>query len=347
MNLCRRTRGAQVDSGGRAESADSFPSDAPSMSVSHSAKTKAALTTAIFRAETAIVRSLLTVCVIVACAAVHAEQPQQMTTDGTLKRDPRFIDGGKTLVYCYDETPALVRMMKLNVGNRTVEPMFSDSADKHHIEPAFSPDGRRMSYTACTGNLTARLVIRELESGKEVSITHSGRGGTRSPVFSPDSQRVVYAFAEKGPQQLWSVRVDGGDKKQVTTCSGVSNWPTFTPNGRIVYANSRERNYEIYIMDADGSNEQRLTENTLMDIRPAVSPDGRRIAFVSTRTGNYDIFVMNIDGTNLRRITTSEERDDYPAWHPNGRQIVVVSEREGRFDLYLHDADNGTVAARN
>ena len=275
-----------------------------------------------------------------------ATEPVRLTTDGSLKRDPRFTDDGKTLVYCYDETPALVRMMKLNMADRTVEPMFEDSADKHHLEPTFSNDGKWVSYTACTGNLTARLVIRDLATKKEISITHQGRGGTRSPVFSPDSQRVVYAFAEQGPQQLWSVKFDGTDKKQITTCSGISNWPTFTPDGnQIVFANSREKNYEIYVMNADGSNERRLTNNTLMDIRPAVSPNGKQIAFVSTRTGNYDIFVMNIDGSGLRQVTGSEERDDYPTWHPNGRQLAFVSERDGLFDLYLVDAEVGKKVA--
>ncbi|MCP4172863.1 MAG: hypothetical protein GY758_19045, partial [Fuerstiella sp.] len=168
---------------------------------------------------------LLVVLIPYAAFAAEPENPSQLTDDGVLKRDPRFVDGGKSLIYCYDENPALVRMMKMDLVTREVKPMFDDSGDKHHIEPAFSPDGRWVSYTACTGNLTARLVIRELGSGNEVSITHKGRGGTRSPVFAPDSQRVVYAFAEKGPQQLWSVRTDGQDKRQLTTSSGVSNWP--------------------------------------------------------------------------------------------------------------------------
>ena len=98
-------------------------------------------------------------------------------------------------------------------------------------------------------------------------------------------------------------------------------------------------------MNADGSNERRLTNNTLMDIRPAVSPNGKQIAFVSTRTGNYDIFVMNIDGSGLRQVTGSEERDDYPTWHPNGRQLAFVSERDGLFDLYLVDAEVGKKVA--
>ena len=276
------------------------------------------------------------VCCLLVTVSSFAGEPVRLTQDGSLKRDPRFVDGGHNVVYCYDETPALVRMMKL----------FADAADKHHYEPAFSPNGKWISFTACTGNLSGKLVIRNLESGEQVDITHKGRGGTRSPTFSPDSERVVYAFAEKGPQQLWSVKTDGTNKQQLTTCSGVSNWPTFTPDGRtIVFSNSREKNYEIYSAAVDGSAEHRLTNNTLMEIRPAVSPNGRKVAFVSTRTGNYDVFVMNIDGSNVQQITTSEERDDYPNWHPNGEQLVIVSERDGAFDLYLFDVSQGRALA--
>ncbi|MEO1982815.1 MAG: hypothetical protein ABGZ23_28215 [Fuerstiella sp.] len=287
-------------------------------------------------------------CSLLVTVSAFAGEPVQLTQDGSLKRDPRFIDGGRAVAYCYDETPALVRMMKISLIDRIPQPVFADAADKHHYEPAFSPNGKWISFTACTGNLSGKLVIRNLESGEQADITHKGRGGTRSPTFSPDSKRVIYAFAEKGPQQLWSVKTDGTDKRQLTTCSGVSNWPTFTPDGRtIVFSNSREKNYEIYSVGSDGSGERRLTNNTLMDIRPAVSPDGRKIAFVSTRTGNYDVFVMNIDGSDVQQITTSEERDDYPNWHPNGEQLVIVSERDGAFDLYLIDASQGrTVAGR-
>jgi Tol biopolymer transport system component len=288
------------------------------------------------------------VCGLLVTVSAFAAEPVQLTQDGSLKRDARFVDGGRSVVYCYDETPALVRMMKMSLDDRVAKPVFEDAADKHHYEPAFSPNGKWISFTACTGNLSGKLVIRNLESGAQADITHKGRGGTRSPTFSPNNERVIYAFAEKGPQQLWSVKTDGTDKQQLTTCSGVSNWPSFTPDGRtIVFSNSREKNYEIYSVGADGSGERRLTNNTLMDIRPAVSPDGRRIAFVSTRTGNYDVFVMNIDGSNVRQITTSEERDDYPNWHPDGEQLVIVSERDGAFDLYLVDAPPGrTVAGR-
>lgn len=269
-------------------------------------------------------------------SVASATEFEQITQDGTFKRDPRFANDGESIIYCYDETPDLIRMMQFKPGESEPAPIFDDAGNKHQLEPHHSPDGNYVVFTECTGNLSARLVIRNLAEKKDAYITHSGRGGTRSPCFSPGSDLVVYAFAETGPQQLWSVKPDGSDKKQLTESEGISNWPTFTPDGsRIVYTNSRENNYEIYSMNLDGTDEKRLTDNTLMDIRPAVSPDGKRIAFTSTRDGNYDIYVMDIDGNNVVRITTSDERDDYPAWHPNGRQLIFVGEKGGRYDLYL------------
>ena len=96
-------------------------------------------------------------------------------------------------------------------------------------------------------------------------------------------------------------------------------------------------------MKLDGSEEIRLTNNTFMDVRPTVSPNGKRIAFVSSRDGNYEVYVANIDGTGVQRITHNEERDDYPSWHPNGRQLVMVSERDGLFDLYLVEVPDSKV----
>lgn len=268
-----------------------------------------------------------------------SSEETQLTSDGNIKRDPIFINDGKTLVYSYDQREDLIRAVQLQMDDLQAEPepLFGDDRS-HQTEIAFSPDGRYVSFDQCTGNLTGKLVIRDLESEKEVSISHSGRGAYRTPTFTPDGQRVIYAFAEKGPMQLWSVNLEGQDKQQVTEIEGMTHWPGFTPDGkRLVFANSRTHNYEIYIRDLDGSNETKLTDNRLMDIRPRVSPDGKRICFVSTRDGNYEVYVMNLDGSEVIRMTNNEERDDYPCWHPNSQQLVYVSERDGRMDLYLVD----------
>jgi TolB protein len=72
-------------------------------------------------------------------------------------------------------------------------------------------------------------------------------------------------------------------------------------------------------------------------MRPAWSPDGRRIAFASARDGNSEIYVMNADGSSPVRLTEHPEQDDFPAWSRDGRRLAFVSERDGKFDLYLLD----------
>ena len=79
-------------------------------------------------------------------------------------------------------------------------------------------------------------------------------------------------------------------------------------------------NYEIFVMDADGSNQTRLTDDPARDADPSWSPDGTRIAFASSRdrNWNYEIYVMDADGSNQTRLTDSPARDSKPFWGPAG-----------------------------
>ena len=78
--------------------------------------------------------------------------------------------------------------------------------------------------------------------------------------------------------------------------------------GKIAFASVRDGNGEIYVMNADGKEVTRLTNNTAHDMEPAFSPDGSKIAFTSVRDGNSDIYVMNADGTGVTRLTNNPTR---------------------------------------
>lgn len=68
--------------------------------------------------------------------------------------------------------------------------------------------------------------------------------------------------------------------------------------------------------------------------RPAVSPDGKRIAFASNSDSNWEIYLMNSDGSDLTRITRNPASDIWPHWLPDGSGIVFASERSGKFAIY-------------
>jgi len=99
-------------------------------------------------------------------------------------------------------------------------------------------------------------------------------------------------------------------------------------------------------MNANGTDQTRLTTNTSIDDKPAWSPDGSKIAFASYRDGNdqiSEIYVMNPDGTNQTRLTTNTGYA--PTWSPDGSKIAFGSYRDGNYGIYVMNAD-GTEQTR-
>ncbi len=112
-----------------------------------------------------------------------------------------------------------------------------------------------------------------------------------------------------------------------------------SPAGRIVFTSNRDGDFEIYVMDADGGDQTRLTRSEGMDVEPAWSPDGRLVAFVSERDGNAEIYLMNADGSEQRRLVKHPKGDFSPAWSPDGRYIAFDSNRDGALDIYATTPD--------
>lgn len=99
--------------------------------------------------------------------------------------------------------------------------------------------------------------------------------------------------------------------------------------GRLLFVAGQYNEREIYVMEADGSNRVRLTNNQVSDDEPVWSPDGQEIAFVSERDGDLEIFVMNADGSNVRQLTQNDMDDYSPTWSPTGSLIAFISDRDG------------------
>jgi Tol biopolymer transport system component len=121
-------------------------------------------------------------------------------------------------------------------------------------------------------------------------------------------------------------------------------------NGKIAFASDRDGDYEIYVMDANGSNVVQLTSNSVDDWAPAWSPDGSKIAFTHKIDSDLDIYVMNSNGSDITRLTNSSGVDDNPAWSSDGSKIAFDSKRSGNHtEIYIMNTDgsNQTVITNN
>jgi Tol biopolymer transport system component len=111
-------------------------------------------------------------------------------------------------------------------------------------------------------------------------------------------------------------------------------------DGRIVYGSHAGGNPDLWVMNADGSSPRQLTVEAAADSSPAVSPDGRFIAFVSDRAGSRNIWRIDADGGNPVRLTRGQG-EDYPAFTPDGRSVVYTSFGSERTSLWRVPFDGG------
>ena len=115
---------------------------------------------------------------------------------------------------------------------------------------------------------------------------------------------------------------------------------------QIAFFSARDGNSEIYVMDADGKNQRRLTSHPATDFSPSWSPDGNEIAFSSYRNGgNIQIYVMDSDGQNPTRLSDGVN-DKRPAWSPDGQRIAIENSGWGwGAEIYVMD-NNGENTTR-
>jgi Tol biopolymer transport system component len=143
-------------------------------------------------------------------------------------------------------------------------------------------------------------------------------------------------------RQVVSMNADGTGQIGLTTGAG-GYFASGSPDGRKIAFTRCAADCEIYVMNADGSGEKNLTDNPATDVRPAWSPDGKKIAFGSLgRTGDWEIFVMNADGSDQRNLSSNPALDWEPAWSPDGTKIAFTRITEGApsiFEVAVMNAD--------
>lgn len=125
----------------------------------------------------------------------------------------------------------------------------------------------------------------------------------------------------------------------IVTALGVSAAPARAAfpgaNGKIAFRSTRDNNYEVWAMNADGSGQANLTRNAAADTEPAFSPDGSRIVFQS----NGEVYVMQADGSGQTNLTKSPTIDMQPAFSPDGSKLAFYSDRNGDSEIWVMGAD--------
>ncbi len=187
---------------------------------------------------------------------------------------------------------------RINLTNR-------DAKDMH---PAWSPTGEWIAFLSRTQGKTDIHRVRPDGSGLTSLTNHPAQEYSR-PVWSPDGTKIAFTSNR-----------DADPPPQV----GPTPVPLFDDAPEFPAAAPRP---ELYVMNADGSGQTRLTFNFFFDGNPTWSPDGERIVFQSRSDGDHELFIINVDGSGLTKLTDNDYADIFPAWSPDGRFIAFSSNR--------------------
>ena len=178
------------------------------------------------------------------------------------------------------------------------------------------------------------------------------------PIIASDGKSIVFGSQRDGDFDIYRMDADGSNVKRLTDTVGYDGGPWFSPDGSKIawrawhpqtdgekaqWRDNMQNNYiistplDIWVMDADGSNKQRLTDNGATNWAPSWHPDGRRIVFSSnmddwredlkTYGHNFELYLINVDGSGLERITYNDVFDSFPMFSPDGSKLAFGANR--------------------
>lgn len=212
----------------------------------------------------------------------------------------------------------------MNPDGSSIAPLHVFGSD-----PMLSPDGTKIVY--CSGRDTIYWEIYVVDTGGKSPkrLTDVNTGDACGPAWSPDGKKIAYyAFANTHPSRnpaIWVMDADGSNPKRVAE-HGMD--PSWSPDGRqIAFASRHDGVFQIYVMNADGSNIRQLTKNNAENSNPAWAPDGKSIAYISaTADDRRGLSVMNPDGSQPQGLVHSKHQDFcFPAWSRDGQFIIFTS----------------------
>ncbi|MCP4179471.1 MAG: hypothetical protein GY756_17060 [bacterium] len=237
------------------------------------------------------------------------------------------------------------------VSNNEIHIMNIDGSDQKRltnnissdITPSISGDGSKIAF--CRDN---KIYIMNADGSNQVLLTESYNSSVE-PSISSDGSKI--AFCRNS--EIYIMNADGSNQVQLTNNPNPANFiingsPSISGDGsKIAFSLYRysDKKYQIYIMNADGSDQRQLTSSDYHDVEPSISNDGSKIVFQTDRHGSYtnnEIYIMDADGSNQKRLTNNTSSDMTPSISSDGSKIVFMADRDRNSEIYIMNADGSS-----
>ncbi len=204
---------------------------------------------------------------------------------------------------------------------------YNNNPDYSSAEPAWSPDGSKIAFTAYN-NFDTEIYVMDEGGNNRIKLTDNPRKYNKSPTWSPDGTKIAFSSTRDYDtdglrSEIYVMNSDGSNQTRLTNMGVYNASPAWSPDGtKIAFVSTHDYYYSsIYVMNADGSNLTQLASSGEF----VWSPDSSKIAFTSDAIPTA-IYVMNADGSNQLNLTNNQD-DSHPSWSADGTKIAFTCYR--------------------
>jgi TolB protein len=315
--------------------------------------------------------------------SAHLDNLKQLTSGGNQNAEAYWSPDGRRLIFQSTRPPydcdqmfimkadgSGVHLVSTGKGRTTCGYFLRDGkhiiyASTHESGDACpTPPDRSKGYV--WGVFPGYDIYLATDTGQIVKKLTDAPGYDAEATVSWKTNRVVYTSLASGDLDLWSMRPDGSEKKQITTAIGYDGGAVFSRDGKklvwranhpstpetmqrykelLAENTTAPMKMEIVVAGAGGANARTITNFGCASFAPTFTPDGKKILFASNKnncdTRKFELFLVNLDGTGLEQVTDYGGFTSFPEISPDGKRLVFCSDRHAKehyeFNIFVAD----------
>ena len=315
----------------------------------------------------------------------HLENIKQLTFGGENAEAYFSFDGKQLIFQSKRDGHPCDRIYRMNIDGSNVQQV--SHGEGRTTCSYFFKDGKKVLYASTHGGSREcppppdfskygyvwavypdYEIYTSTPDGKNIKKLTNSPGYDAEATISPNGKKIVFTSERDGDLELYSMDTNGKNVKRLTFEAGYDGGAFFSPDSKmIVYRGSHPTDpkliqkdkdllkqhlivpltFEVWVMNADGSNKRQVTKLGAASFAPFFTPDSKRIIFCTNyfatdpRKRNFDLAMINIDGTGLERVTFNDTFDGFPMFSPDGKKLVFASNRnsahQGDTNIFIAD----------
>nr|WP_321236175.1 DUF5050 domain-containing protein [uncultured Psychroserpens sp.] len=226
---------------------------------------------------------------------------RQITNHPRKDSSPMVSPDGTSIVFT-SERVGWWKIWLLDIKKNEYKQLTHSSSAAY--SPSWSPDGKYILFVSSPKGHSDIFIMDN--NGNHIKNLTNNEASDTMPFWGVDNN-IYYASEIDGTYQIVRMDSTGGKKEVLTRSKGDKLMPQLSNDGRkLLFYGNADGNFEIYTIKVDGSEQKRLTNHPLLDMRPRWSPDNKHIVFERGNKGdNHHVYIMDGNGENLKQLTFS------------------------------------------